>query len=88
MVYANVGTRHWTTADTRLEHQDTFKVDYNKDASEVFEGVAKYFLLWTGSGTFQILSFVDDIELEHRRHGLASWAPDVKTKIDSFFSTL
>lgn len=56
------------------EYRELIKVDYSRSCQKLYMDTARYFFE-KSSGT-AILSFVEDIELEIRRSGLASWAPD------------
>jgi hypothetical protein len=68
MVFAHLGIRYWAPETIPL------LVDYRKDCSEVFGGVSK--LLSRSGDLHLVLSFVEDLEQEERRHGLPSWVPD------------
>jgi hypothetical protein len=62
------------TADVAERYREFVKVDYGQDCAEVFRRIARYFVNHFNS--LSILSSVEDVELEHRRPGMVSWAPD------------
>jgi hypothetical protein len=55
-------------------HQELIRVDYGQECSQVYEKIAKYFI--EKHNDFRVLSHVEDINLDERRYGCVSWAPD------------
>jgi hypothetical protein len=68
---------HMSTASDLQELEKYVKVDYGKSCEVIYENVARYLLDHVepyGPETF--FRHIDDMDLDARRQGLASWAPD------------
>ncbi|KAJ8071690.1 hypothetical protein OCU04_002007 [Sclerotinia nivalis] len=56
------------------EIEGLIKIDYRKSVSEIYTDLALYLL--NKKYGFELLSHVENVKLEVRRHGLPSWVPD------------
>jgi hypothetical protein len=73
MLFAHIGISRLAEQKDN-DHQELIRVDYGQECSQVYDKIAKYFI--EKHNDFRILSHVEDIDIEERRHGCASWAPD------------